>query len=208
MSVMSVIVLFESNFPLIPCMSRVVSSSKFAIAVFMINCNSVCHFCPFPEAVISPTGFPENTVVAIHHSIAFFRPLGILKTYSGVHMITPSAWSIDFRNFCIEIGGLLMESSGSKCGSSFKSWKMVTWNVFSDKRTNFSTSLRFAESELALPMMASILCFVVIVLSVFEYISRSTFQVYMPLRGVQWDDRYLIWRFLLASIFCYHYPRE
>lgn len=38
----------------------------------------------------------ENTVVDTHHSMAFFKPLGILKTYSGVQIKILSAFSISF----------------------------------------------------------------------------------------------------------------
>jgi len=88
-----------------PSISKVVSSVNLAIIVFIINCNSSCAFCPLAEAVINPVGLSEKTVVEIHHSIAFFNPLGILKTYSGVQIIIPSAFSIFSLNSIICFGG-------------------------------------------------------------------------------------------------------
>ena len=113
-------------FPFIPCINKVVSSVNMVMTVFMINCNSSWPFCPFAEAVISPIGLPVKIFVETHHSIAFFSPLGILKTYSGVQIIIPSAFSIFFLNLIISFGKLFTESSGSKCGSVFKSLKKKT----------------------------------------------------------------------------------
>ena len=59
---------------------------------------------------MSPVGLSENIIVEMHHSIAFFSPLGILKTYSGVLMIIPSASSILCLNSSISFGGLSVES--------------------------------------------------------------------------------------------------
>ena len=79
-----------SNLPFMPEISKIVSAVNFDMAVFIINCNSSCAFCPLAEAVINPHGLFVKIVVEIHHSIAFFSPLGILKIYSGVQIIIPS----------------------------------------------------------------------------------------------------------------------
>ena len=80
-----------SIFPLTPWISKVVSGVKFAIRVCIINFNSSWPLSPLVEAVMIPKGFPEKTVVATHHSMAFFNPDGMLNTYSGVLIMTPSA---------------------------------------------------------------------------------------------------------------------
>ncbi len=82
--------------------------------VFIINCNSSWPFCPCADAVTKPTGLFENTVVATHHSIAFFNPLGILKIYSGVQMMIPSAFKISSLKSNIFCGVLSMDNSGLK----------------------------------------------------------------------------------------------
>ena len=108
-----------------------------------------------------------NIVVEMHHSIAFLSPLGMLYTYSGVQMISPSDSSITFRNATIAAGGLFAESSGSKCGSDLRSLKIVRLNSVSVNFAISSISFRFAELELALPLMANMFFFWLIMLSVY-----------------------------------------
>lgn len=72
--------------PFMPFINKVVLSLKIVSTVFIINLSSSCPFSPDAEAVINPIGFFEKTVVETHHSIAFFKPLGILNTYSGVQI--------------------------------------------------------------------------------------------------------------------------
>lgn len=133
-----------------------VSAVNLAISVCMINCNSSCPFSPLAEAVISPIGLSENTVVDTHHLIAFLSPLGILKTYSGVQMTIPSAFSILCLNVIIASGVLLTESSGSKCGSVLRPLK-----TFSSKKSfvsfvKLSMSFWLDEFSLALPFITNI----------------------------------------------------
>ncbi len=78
------------------------------MAVFIINCNDSCPTSPLAEAVINPVGFSEKTVVAMHHSIAFFKPLGMLNTYSGVQMRMPSACAIRRLKSTTSIGGWIV----------------------------------------------------------------------------------------------------
>src|SRR5690606_41713023 len=101
-------------------------------------------------------GLSEKIVVEIHHSIAFFSPLGMLKIYSGVQIIIPSDCSMYFLNSIICLGGLFAESSGSKCGKVFKLLNIVKLKSSLVKLEIFSTSLWFAEFELALPIIANI----------------------------------------------------
>lgn len=111
--------------PFIPCINSVVSLVKFDISVFITNINFSCAFSPFAAAVIRAVGLSKKIVVATHHSIAFFSPLGILKTYSGVHIKIPYDALIIFLKSAIDSGGLFIDKSGSKCGSSFRSLKIV-----------------------------------------------------------------------------------
>ena len=63
-----------------------------AITVFNISYNSSYPFSPLDEAVMSPVGLFENTVVETLHSMALLSPLGILKIYSCVqNKITSSS---------------------------------------------------------------------------------------------------------------------
>jgi len=147
----------------------VVSSVNFVMIVFIISCSSWCAFLPSAEAVINPTGLSENTVVETHHSIAFFNPLGILNTYSGVQINIPSALSIAFRNSTISFGGESIDNSGSKCGSLFRSLKIVKLKSSLDKSAKRSTSFWFAEFLLALPIITSTFFFSVITCRLFVY---------------------------------------
>lgn len=82
-------------------------------------------------------------------------------------MISPSDSSIAFRNATIAVGGLFAESSGSKCGSDLRSLKIVRLNSVSVNFAMSSISFRFAELELALPLMANMFFFWLIMLSVY-----------------------------------------
>ncbi|MNY47682.1 hypothetical protein D3C86_1829680 [compost metagenome] len=79
--------------------------------------------------VISPNGFSVNKVIETHHSIAFFSPLGILKTYSDVQIIIPSAFSISFLKFKIALRVSGIERSVSKCRSDFSSLKIFRLKI-------------------------------------------------------------------------------
>ncbi len=142
------------TFPLIPEINKVVSFVKVAIKVFINSCSSSCPFSPWAEAVIKPQGFSEKTVVETHHSMAFFKPEGMLKTYSGVQITTPSACSINALKAVISGGVLFTDNSGSKCGRDFNSLKTIQFSSFSEEATRNSTNCRFEEFSLALPIIA------------------------------------------------------
>ncbi len=132
------------------------SAVIFASIISSVPKSELCAFSPDNEAVISATGFLENSIDETVQSIAFFNVPGTPIAYSGVQINIPSASRSCLRKSVTCSGIFSLSKSGLKCGKSDNLSKIFMVKVSEVMSAIAFIKLRFEEAFLVLPEIANI----------------------------------------------------